>query len=383
MAIFRSYTPTVEPLSLDEAFLDVEGSERLFGDAEEIGRRIKNDILRETRLVASVGVAPTKFLAKLASDLDKPDGFRVIQHGRGARGHRPLPVSKIFGVGPRSAKRLEASASGRWGSSRSSPSATWPVASASGVWIHDLAHGVDPRRVTARREEKSHGMERTFAEDIADREELGNLLCPFCEEVAFHLRDKGLRGRTITIKARFSDFKTVTRRRASTATNLIGRVSTPPPGSSSAGWSPGRCGCSASRSRSSRTCGSRSRRCSSSERTRTHRPGRTSSRPRTRSRSAADAEPRQAAAPFGRGAVLPATSLLRDRDPRGRDGTPADGRRGARGRNAPTLPAVGSRGPGGMGRPIARGGGVPPIRRPGSRRGPAAADAISAWVIST
>ncbi|MEE2939238.1 MAG: DNA polymerase IV [Planctomycetota bacterium] len=226
MAIFRSYTPTVEPLSLDEAFLDVEGSERLFGDAEEIGRRIKNDILRETRLVASVGVAPTKFLAKLASDLDKPDGFRVIQRDEVREVIDPLPVSKIFGVGPRTAKRLEALGIRTVGELARQPKRD--VArrfGASGVWIHDLAHGVDPRRVTARREEKSHGMERTFAEDIADREELQNLLFTFCEEVAFYLRDKGLRGRTITVKARFSDFRTVTRTKSlDFATNIGARI---------------------------------------------------------------------------------------------------------------------------------------------------------------
>ena len=226
MTLFRSYTPTVEPLSLDEAFLDVEGSERLFGDAEEIGRRIKNDILRETRLVASVGVAPTKFLAKLASDLDKPDGFRVIQRDEVREVIDPLPVSKIFGVGPRTAKRLEALGIRTVGELARQPKRD--VArrfGASGVWIHDLAHGVDPRRVTARREEKSHGMERTFAEDIADREELRNLLFTFCEEVAFYLRDKGLRGRTITVKARFSDFRTVTRTKSlDFATNIGARI---------------------------------------------------------------------------------------------------------------------------------------------------------------
>ncbi|MEM6672566.1 MAG: DNA polymerase IV [Planctomycetota bacterium] len=226
MAVFRRYTPVVEPLSLDEAFLDVAGSERLFGDAVEIGRRIKDDILRETRLVASVGVAPTKFLAKLASDLDKPDGFRVIQRDEVRDVLDPLPVSKIFGVGPRTAKRLEALGIRTVGDLAKQPRKD--VArrfGASGTWIHDLAHGIDPRRVTARREEKSHGMERTFAEDIADRDELRALLMTFSEEVAFYLRDKGLRGKTVTLKARFSDFKTVTRTKTlDCATNLGPRI---------------------------------------------------------------------------------------------------------------------------------------------------------------
>ena len=226
MAIFRRYTPTVEPLSLDEAFLDVSGSERLFGDAEQIGRRIKDDILRETSLVASVGVAPTKFLAKLASDLDKPDGFRVIRHGEERSVLDPLPVSKIFGVGPRSAKRLQAMGVRTIGDLASRPRRV--VArqfGASAIWSHDLAHGIDPRRVTPRREEKSHGMERTFAEDISDQEELRGLLMSFSEEVAFYLRDKGLRGKTVTLKARFSDFKTVTRTKTlAHATNLGPRI---------------------------------------------------------------------------------------------------------------------------------------------------------------
>ncbi len=228
MAIFRRYTPMVEPLSLDEAFLDIAGSERLFGDAIEVGKRIKADILRETNLVASVGVAPTKFLAKLASDLDKPDGFRVIQKGEVREVLDPLPVRKIFGVGPRTAKRLEG-----MGVRTVSDLASRDRAEvgrefgASGLWIHDLAHGIDPRRVSPRREEKSHGMERTFVDDISDREELQQILLSFCEEVAFYLRDKGLRGRTVTLKARYADFRTITRTKTlDVATNLGPRLYT-------------------------------------------------------------------------------------------------------------------------------------------------------------
>ena len=228
MAIFRRYTPMVEPLSLDEAFLDIAGSERLFGDAIEVGKRIKADILRETNLVASVGVAPTKFLAKLASDLDKPDGFRVIQKMEVREVLDPLPVRKIFGVGPRTAKRLEG-----MGVRTVSDLASRDRAEvgrefgASGLWIHDLAHGIDPRRVSPRREEKSHGMERTFVDDISDREELQQILLSFCEEVAFYLRDKGLRGRTVTLKARYADFRTITRTKTlDVATNLGPRLYT-------------------------------------------------------------------------------------------------------------------------------------------------------------
>jgi DNA polymerase-4 len=212
MHIFRSYTPIVEPLSLDEAFLDVTGCERLFGGAEEIGRAIKRDILRVTGLVASIGIASSKFIAKLASDMDKPDGFRVIRPEEVVSVLAPLPVSKIFGVGPRTAKRLETLGVNTIGDlAARDRDEVMRRFGASGAWIHDLAHGVDSRRVTARREEKSYSQERTFPKDIASRDELRVRLLEFCEELAIRLRDAGLRGRTVTLKARYSDFKTVTR----------------------------------------------------------------------------------------------------------------------------------------------------------------------------
>ncbi len=212
MGIFQRYTPLVEPLSLDEAFLDVAGCERLFGDASAIGRRIKTDILRETGLVASVGVAPSKFLAKLASELSKPDGFKVIEREEIRAVLDPLPVSRIFGVGERTAKRLESLGVTTVAQLASRPRAeVMSQFGASGAWIHDLAHGIDSRRVNPRREEKSHGLERTFEKDISEREELRLLLYEFCEEVSHELRHRGLRGRTVTLKARYWNFKTLTR----------------------------------------------------------------------------------------------------------------------------------------------------------------------------
>ncbi len=212
MAIFQRYTPLVEPLSLDEAFLDVEGSERLFGDATAIGKHIKDDILRETGLVASIGIASSKFLAKLASDLDKPDGFRVILPGEERAVLDPLPVSKIFGVGPRTAKRLEALGVRTVADLASRERGeVLREFGASGAWIHDLAHGIDTRRVNPRREEKSHGLERTFAQDLTNREDLRLILYEFCEELSFDLRSRGLRGRTVTLKARYWNFRTITR----------------------------------------------------------------------------------------------------------------------------------------------------------------------------
>jgi DNA polymerase-4 len=226
MEIFRRYTPLVEPLSLDEAFLDVTGCERLHGDALVIGREIKAAILKEVGLVASVGVAPSKFIAKLASDLDKPDGFRVIQPEEVRDVLDPLSVSKIFGVGERTAKRLEAMGVTTIGQLASRERAdVFEEFGASGAWIHDLAHGIDTRRVNPNREEKSLGMERTFANDLSDPEELRVFLLEFCEEVAFGLREKGLRGKTVTLKARYSDFKTVTRSQTlAAATNMGPRI---------------------------------------------------------------------------------------------------------------------------------------------------------------
>ena len=212
MEVFRSYTPLVEPLSLDEAFLDVSGCERLHGDACEIGHAIRRDIRRETGLVASVGIAPSKFLSKLASDLDKPDGFRVIRPEEVREVLDPLPVSKIFGIGPRTAMRLETLGVRTVGELAAKPrEEVLRRFGSSGAWIHDLAHGIDPRRVTPRRVERSFSIERTFATDLVDRDDLRLKLFSYCDELAYRLRDNGLRGRTITIKARFWNFKTVTR----------------------------------------------------------------------------------------------------------------------------------------------------------------------------
>jgi DNA polymerase-4 len=223
MGVFRSYTPLVEPLSLDEAFLDVSGCERLFGDAVEIGRAIKRDILRETGLVASIGVASSKFIAKLASDMDKPDGFRVIRPEEVTSVLAPLSVSKIFGVGPRTAKRLETLGVLTVGDlAARDRDEVIKRFGASGAWIHDLAHGIDVRRVSPRREERSYSQERTFAKDIADRDALRARLLEFCEEVAYRLREAGLRARTIAIKARYANFKTITRTRTLPMSTNVG-----------------------------------------------------------------------------------------------------------------------------------------------------------------
>jgi DNA polymerase-4 len=214
MEIFQSYTPLVEPLSLDEAFLDVEGCRHVHGDALAIARAIKRDILRTTGLIASVGVAPSKFLAKLASDMDKPDGLRVIRPEEVRELLDPLPVSRIFGVGPRTAARLESLGVLTVGDLARRPrEEVLARFGSSGAWIHDLANGIDTRRVVPRREEKSLSIERTFEHDLSSRDDLRIKLLEFSEELAWRLRSAGLRGRTVALKARFASFKTVTRTR--------------------------------------------------------------------------------------------------------------------------------------------------------------------------
>ena len=226
MTIFRRYTPLVEPVSLDEAYLDVSGCERLFGSAEEIAVRLKRDVLRETGLVASIGVAPSKFLAKLGSDLCKPDGLRVIRAEDARALLDPLPVERIHGVGERTGRRLRALGIATIGDlARLSRDDALARFGATGAWIHELAHGIDVRRVQPDRPEKSHGMERTFPADVEERAELRPVLLGFCERVAYDLRDRGLRGRRVAVKARYWNVETVTRTRTlEFATNLGARI---------------------------------------------------------------------------------------------------------------------------------------------------------------
>ena len=210
--IFERFTPLVEPLSLDEAFLDVTGSEHLFGPAVEIGRQIKQAIREELRLVASVGVAPNKFLAKIASDLKKPDALVVVEPDKVQEFLDPLPVERLWGVGKQSSKvfeRLGIRTIGqlrqcRWTCSR-------PASAASGEHLWQLAHGRDDRPVVPEREAKSISNETTFERDIADLEVLRAWLVDLTEQVGWRLRRHGLRGRTVQLKVRFADFALITR----------------------------------------------------------------------------------------------------------------------------------------------------------------------------
>lgn len=210
--IFERFTPLVEPLSLDEAFLDVTGSEHLFGTAVEIGRQIKQAIRDELRLVVSVGVAPNKFLAKIASDLEKPDALVVVEIGRVQEFLDPLPVERLWGVGRQGSKVLQQLGVRTIGQLRA-----WPLdvlqerLGCNGEYLWQLAHGIDDRRVTTEREAKSISHETTFEHDIADMEVLRAWLLDLTEQVAWRLRRQKLRARTVQLKVRFADFSTITR----------------------------------------------------------------------------------------------------------------------------------------------------------------------------
>ncbi len=211
-AIFERYTPQIEPISLDEAFLDVTGSIGLFGSSKRIGLEIKKAIRDELGLVASVGIAPNKFLAKLASDLNKPDGFVVITEENKQEILDPLPVNKIWGVGKVTEKALQARAIRKIIQLRNTPiDVLQNILGNQAEPLLQLAQGIDEREVESVRQAKSISSEDTFATDIEDKEVLLKVLHTQVEEVSQRLRAEGLEAKTITLKLRYGDFKTVTR----------------------------------------------------------------------------------------------------------------------------------------------------------------------------
>lgn len=214
-SIFDRYTPLVEPLSLDEAFLDATGCTQLFGSVETIGRRIKQDIHDELSLIASVGVAPNKFLAKLASDLDKPDGFTVITEDTIEQVLDPLPVTRIWGVGRATKEKMDQLKIHTVGDLKQrSLEQLQQSFGRTGERFWRLARGIDDRPVIADREAKSVSHETTFADDIRDPEVLRAWLMELTEQVARRLRKNRLQGKTIQLKVRYSNFDTITRSRS-------------------------------------------------------------------------------------------------------------------------------------------------------------------------
>ncbi len=225
MRIFRDVTPLVEPLSLDEAFLDVSGARRLLGRPAEIGALIRRRVAEEQSLTCSVGVAPTKFVAKLASTRAKPDGLVVVPAHRVLDYLHPLPVAALWGVGERSAEVLR-----RLGLVTVHDIAQAPIGmirsalgAAAAAHLHDLAWGRDPRTVIPEQVEKSVGAETTFDTDVDDPELLRRTLLALAGKVAARLRAADQAGRTITIKVRSADFRTLNRSRTLSAPTDVAR----------------------------------------------------------------------------------------------------------------------------------------------------------------
>jgi DNA polymerase-4 len=215
MEILGRYSPDVEPLSLDEAFLDMTGSEQLFGPPATAAERILVDIETELQLTASVGVAPNKYIAKVASDMNKPRGLTVCPPGEEKAFLAPLPVERIWGVGPKSVPKLHA-----LGMRKIGDVARWDpeelqrqLGNSFGEHIWRLANGLDARRVERDRVEKSMGGERTFSADIRGVDAVRERLLPLCDHVAARLRRHGMRAGGIRLKVKYATFKSVTRQK--------------------------------------------------------------------------------------------------------------------------------------------------------------------------
>jgi DNA polymerase-4 len=214
MAILRRFTSQVEPVSIDEAFLDVTGSRALFGDGETIARRIKAAVHDELGLTISVGVAATKLVAKVGSDLRKPDGLVVVAPGDEADFLAPLPVGRLWGVGPQTAAALR-----EYGVATIGDLAALPIdllvrrLGRHGAALHERALGIDPDPVADGDAAKSIGHEHTFDVDTNDPEVLERTLLAMAEGVSGRLRAAGVRAATVTVKIRDSHFRTITRQR--------------------------------------------------------------------------------------------------------------------------------------------------------------------------
>ena len=214
MEIVREFTPQIEQISLDECFLDVTGSTRLFGDAVQIARSIKRKIVARERLTASAGVASNKYLAKIASDLEKPDGLVIVREEGVEDFLKDLPVGKIWGIGKVMEKTLGSLGIRTIGQlAELSPEFLCRRFGKHGNVLHRLARGEDERRVSPLAEAKSIGHEETYGLDLFSKEDIQKNLLRLSEAVGFRLRQNGFVCRTVTLKARYPDFTTVTRSR--------------------------------------------------------------------------------------------------------------------------------------------------------------------------
>lgn len=209
-AILRDYAPVVEDVGLDEAFLDVSDCT---DPPQEIARAIKRRIRDETGLTCSVGVASNKLLAKIASDLDKPDGLTILTRGDLERRVWPLPVQRIWGIGPKTAQRFAELGIETIGDLAAIPLGALVArfGKARGAYFHRAARGVDRAPLVVHRERKSIGRQITFPRDVVRRDRVVRTLSKLTEEVVSELRERGLRARTVGVKLRFADFETLSR----------------------------------------------------------------------------------------------------------------------------------------------------------------------------
>lgn len=211
-AILERFSPLIQPISIDEAFLDVTGSTKLFGPPFDIAKEIRRLVKQETDLTCSVGVAPNKFLAKLASDMDKPDGLFVIDPARIQHTLDPLPITKLPGVGPSAERTLNRLGVRSVRDLRTIPLETLRARMGEqGAHLHNLARGIDDRPVRIDREAKSISHEHTFPIDLNNPDEVRAIIARLAQDVASRLRKHHRYAKTITIKVRFGDFETITR----------------------------------------------------------------------------------------------------------------------------------------------------------------------------
>jgi DNA polymerase-4 len=213
MQIFHSYTPLVEPISLDEAFLDVTGSQKLFGDGREIAQKIRAQVEKDEGITCSVGIAQSKFIAKLASQHCKPNGMLEIKSDRILEFLHPLPVRAIWGVGPKTAESLDRLGLHTVADIANTPRSTLirALGDATGESLYELAWGRDYRDVVPDEPEKSIGNEETFARDIDSPEEILREFLRMSEKATARLRERNLYAKTISIKIKFADFTSITR----------------------------------------------------------------------------------------------------------------------------------------------------------------------------
>jgi DNA polymerase IV len=213
--VLLSFTPLVEPIALDEAFLDIGGATRLFGEPAEIGRRIRSEVAGEVGVTCSVGVASTKFVAKLASEACKPDGLLHVAHGETMAFLEPMPVGRLWGVGEKTTDLLARMAIRTIGDLGRTPEPVLErlLGEAAARHLVQLSHGLDVRDVVPYEAPKSVGHEETFDRDLDAEDEIVRELLALSGRVAARLREEGYRARTVTLKARLANFTTLTRSR--------------------------------------------------------------------------------------------------------------------------------------------------------------------------